>query len=158
GVTLVRSRAALIDDGMVEADGRRWRARHVVLATGSTSVVPPMDGLDDVTWLSSDELMVADELPASLVVLGGGAIRCEAATILAGFGRQATIVESSSLLSGGVDPAVADRLAVQLRHAGVDVCTDTEVTEVSSVPAGIRARLSTGTSIEAAALLVATGQ
>lgn len=158
GVTLVRSRAELLDEGVVEADGRRWRARHVVLATGSTPVVPPVDGLDDVAWLTSDELMVADELPESLVILGGGAIGCETATIMAGFGKPVTIVESSSLLSGGVDPAVAERLAVQLRGAGVDVCTDAEVTEVSSVPAGIRARLSTGTSVEAAALLVATGQ
>ena len=74
GVTLVRSPARLIDEGVVEADGRRWRARHVVLATGSSPVVPPITGIDDVPWLTSDELMVTDELPDSLLILGGGAI------------------------------------------------------------------------------------
>ena len=158
GVTLVRSPAALVDEGVVEADGRRWRARHVVLSTGSSPVVPPIEGIEDVTWLTSDELMVAGALPESLLVLGGGAIGCEAATILAGFDKQVTIVESGALLSGGIDPAVADRLAVQLRHAGVEVCTDAELVEVSPVPGGLRARLSTGASFDAAAMLVATGQ
>ncbi|HSP02531.1 MAG TPA: NAD(P)/FAD-dependent oxidoreductase [Acidimicrobiales bacterium] len=158
GVALVRSAARLIDEGVVEADGRRWRARHVVLATGSSPVVPPIAGIDDVPWLTSDELMVADELPESLLVLGGGAIGCEAATILAGFGKQVTIVESSALLGGSVDPAVADRLAVQLRDTGVEVCTDAELAEVSPASGGLRASLSTGATFDAATMLVATGQ
>ncbi|MCO8126826.1 NAD(P)/FAD-dependent oxidoreductase [Acidimicrobiia bacterium EGI L10123] len=158
GVTLIRSRAGLVDEGIVEADGRRWRARHVVLATGSAPVVPPVDGLDDVTWLTSDELMVADDLPESLLVLGGGAIGCEAATIMAGFDRPVTVVEAGALLAGGVDVAVADRLAVQLRDSGIEVCTDAEMATVSETSGGIRATLSTGAAIEAAAMLVATGQ
>lgn len=158
GMTLVRSGASLVDEGVVEADGRRWRAQHVVLATGSSPVVPPIDGIDGVPTLTSDDLMTADELPESLLVLGGGAVGCEAATIMVRFGKQVTIVESGALLGGGVDPAVADRLAFQLGRTGIEVCTDTELTAVAGAPGGIRATLSTGASVDAAALLVATGQ
>lgn len=158
GVRLVRSAATLVEEGVVQADGRRWRARHVVLATGSSPVVPPIPGIDGVPWSTSGDLMVAPELPDSLVILGGGAIGCEAATIMAGFDRAVTIIESGSLLGGGVDPAVSDRLAVQLADAGVEVRTGTELTDVAPGGPGVRARLSTGASVEGAALLVATGQ
>lgn len=158
GVTLVRSPAALAGPGLVEADGRRWQAGHVVLATGSSPVVPPVDGLGQVPWLSSEQLLVADELPESLVILGGGAIGCEVATIMAGFGRPTTLVENGRLLGGGVDPTVADQLVDWLRAAGVDVRTDTELTEVSAVDGGVRATGYGGTSVDAAALLVVTGQ
>lgn len=158
GVRLVRSPATVLEEGVVEADGRRWRAEHVVLATGSSPVIPPVDGIDDVGWLTSDDLMVAAELPDSLLILGGGAIGCEVATIMAGFGRRVTVVEAGSLLGGGVDTAVADRLAVQLRDVGVEVCTETQMTAVSAAGTGVRATLSSGATVEAAALLIATGQ
>lgn len=158
GVDVVRSGAEIIAEGTVEADGRRWRAAHVVLATGSSPVVPPIPGMDQVPWSTSDELMVASELPESLLILGGGAIGCEAATIMAGFGNRATIVENRSLLGGGVDPAVAERVAAQLRAAGVQVCTDVEVTEATPSGVGVRATLSDGGSVEAATMLIAAGQ
>lgn len=157
GVTVVRGAAALVAAGQVEADGRRWQARHVVLATGSSPVVPPVEGLDSVPWLSSDDLLVADELPESLVVLGGGAIGCEVATIMAGFGRQVTVIENGRLLGGSVDPSVDEQLAGRLRSAGVDVRTDTELESVRAVEGGIRATAG-GADIDAAAILVATGQ
>ncbi len=157
GVTVVRGAASLAGEGVVEADGRRWQARHVVLATGSSPVVPPVDGLGDVPWLSSADLLVADELPASLVILGGGAIGCEVATIMAGFGRPVTIIENGRLLGGSVDPAVDEQLAARLREAGVDVRTDTELGSVTAVAGGIRS-IAAGDSIDAAAILVATGQ
>jgi pyruvate/2-oxoglutarate dehydrogenase complex dihydrolipoamide dehydrogenase (E3) component len=158
GVTLVRSPATVVAEGVVEADGRRWRARHVVLATGSSPVVPPIEGIDTVEWLTSDDLMVADELPESLIVVGGGAVGCEAATIMSGFDKRVAIVENDDLLGGGVDPAVADRLAAQLRVTGVEVHIGTELEAVSRNGAGIRAVISTGATLEADALLVATGQ
>lgn len=158
GVTVVRSTATLVGEGVVEALGRRWRARHVVLATGSSPVVPPIPGIDDVPWTTSDDLMTAADLPESLLVLGGGAIGCEAATILAGFGRPVTVVEDGALLGGDVDPAVSDRLTVQLRTAGVEVCTGTQLERVSATGRGMRGHLSSGVEVEAAMLLVATGQ
>jgi dihydrolipoamide dehydrogenase len=158
GVTVVRAAATLAGEGEIEADGRRWRARTVVLATGSSPVIPPIDGIDRASPLTSDELMVADELPESLVILGGGAIGCEAATIMAGFQKRVAIVENGALLGGGVDPTVADRLEEQLRDSGIEVVTGTELTSVSMVSGSIRAELSDGAPIEAAALLVATGQ
>ncbi len=157
GVTVVRAAASLVGERTVEADGRRWQARHVVLATGSSPVVPPVDGLDGASWLSSEDLLVADELPESLVILGGGAIGCEVATIMSGFGRPVTIIENGRLLGGSVDPAVDEQLAGRLRQAGVDVRTDTELASVTGVGGGIRATAG-GHSIDAAAILVATGQ
>lgn len=158
GVVVVRAPAEIVEARVLLADGRRWRADHVILATGSSPVIPPVGGIDEVPHMTSDELMVADELPESLMILGGGPIGCEAASIMAGFGRPVTVVENDSLLGGTIDPAVADRVARQLRGRGVDVRTQRELAEVEHHEGGIRGRLDSGDVVSAAALLVATGQ
>jgi len=158
GVEVVRGAATLVDEGIVESGSGRWRADHVVLSTGSSPVIPPIDGLDPDRVLTSDDLMVADELPDSLIILGGGAIGCEAATIMAGFDRAVTMIEVGSLLGGSVDPAVAELLAEQLSGAGIEVLTDTELVAVDHQDDQVLAHLSSGEEVTAAALLVAAGQ
>ncbi len=158
GVEVVRARAAMVEEHVVEADGRRWRADTVVIATGSDPVIPPIDGLDgDRVW-TSDDFMTATQLPESLIVVGGGAIGCESAAIMAGFGRRVALVEAEdALLGGSVDPLVSDLLAERLRRSGVDVHVGSSVGKVTHGDDDL-VRLGDGTELSGARLLLATGQ
>lgn len=158
GVTVVRSPAKLTGEREVEADDRRWRADTVIIATGSDAVIPPIAGIDNVDVWTSDRFMTAQQLPESMVVVGGGAVGCETAAIMAGFGRRVSLVEAArSLLAGGVDPLVAELLAERLRMLGVDVHLGAEVEQLRS-DGGVQATLSDGEDLEAAHVMIAVGQ
>ncbi len=160
GVDVVRSAARLVAEHTVEADGRRWTADHVVLATGGAPSVPPVDGLrldDDRVWTSERYLRAAD-LPARLVVIGGGAIGCELATVHAAFGDGAvTLLDHSSLLGDDVDPDVRALVADALGDVGVDVRCDVEIERVDLTGDGVTVHLDDRT-IAADAVLVAAGK
>lgn len=161
GVELVRSAALLVDEQVVEADGRRWRAEHVVLATGSDPVVPDLDGLDPELVWTSDDAMSADELPSSMIVLGGGAVGCELSTVHSHFGDRTVLIDHGETLGGGdIDPDVADALADQLRERGIDLRFGVEAEAVEHLDENGRVRLSgEGTDpVEADRLLLAVGR
>ena len=78
GATLVRASARLTGDGSIEADGERYRADHIVIATGSEVAMPSITGLDTLgerCWTSADA-MTAEEQPMRLTIVGGGVIGC----------------------------------------------------------------------------------
>ncbi len=131
GIDVVRARARLAGERTVRAGEQQWTAGTVVLATGSVPTIPPIDGLDRTRIWTSEDLMTATELPASCVIVGGGAIGCESAAILAGFGRRVTLVEAAPrLLSGAVAPEVSARLTDRLAELGVDVRLEAEVAAI----------------------------
>ncbi|MEX2626693.1 MAG: FAD-dependent oxidoreductase, partial [Ilumatobacteraceae bacterium] len=155
----VRERAQLVGERTVRAGDREWTADTVVLATGSTPVVPPIDGLDEDRIWTSDDLMIATELPESCVLVGGGVIGCESAAILAGFGTRVTLVEGDDeLLSGAVDPAVAALLRERLVGLGVDVRTGNDVERIEHHDGDDVVHLAGGDTANAARVLIGVGQ
>ncbi|HEX4789214.1 MAG TPA: NAD(P)/FAD-dependent oxidoreductase [Actinospica sp.] len=106
------------------ADGeqRRIFARHaVVLATGTTAALPPVPGLAEAhPWISRDATNLA-EVPGRIAVIGGGVVGCEAATWLAAFGAEVTLIQSNPRLLPRNEPFVHDLVAKRLEEAGVKV-------------------------------------
>ena len=159
GVTLVRGRGRVVRPGVVEVDGRELGWTDLIVATGSSAVRPDLPGLGDVPTWTSDEALSAQERPASLLVLGGGAVGCELAQVHARFGTQVTLIESGPQLAGKEEPSVAERLAAALRDDGVDVQLDVEVTGFAKSDDGAAvATLSDGSTITAERVLVAVGR
>jgi len=103
-----------------DGDERTITARHaVVLDSGSSPTLPPVDGLPAARpWLSRDVTNI-HEIPASVVILGGGAVACEAAAWLTGLGAAVTVVEISPRLLAKNEPFVGDIIAEQFATAGV---------------------------------------
>lgn len=159
GVTLVRSAAHIVDPTCVEADGRRYRVRHIVIATGADALVPPIDGLaelGDAIWTGTDA-MQAEERPTRLAVIGGGVIGCEMAQLFAGFGTEVHLLDVAPHGFPDLYPQVGEIVDDALRARGVKVCRGTTIEAVSRRGGNVLLELSNGSSVMTDRVLVATG-
>jgi pyruvate/2-oxoglutarate dehydrogenase complex dihydrolipoamide dehydrogenase (E3) component len=125
GAVPIRGRARIVAPGRVDVSGPDGRkalaARDVIVAVGSTSKTPPIPGLEDVPVWTNREATLARELPASLLVLGGGPTACELAQVYARFGVPTTLVQSRDRLVPTDHPRNAATVLEALRRDGVDV-------------------------------------
>lgn len=162
GVTLVEGTARFRDTHTVEVNGQSIQGRHFVLATGSHAAAPPIPGLDQVSYDTNTELLEWENVPSSLVVLGGGAISVEFGQAMARFGSQVTIVERESRLIGAEEPDASSVVESVLAAEGVTVMTGASVERVSSpgpgtIEVSFERNGATG-RLTAERLLVATGR
>lgn len=123
GVECFEGDARVVDPWTVEVNGQRLSARAIVLATGAAPMIPPIEGLDQVDYLTSDNLWGLRELPERLVVLGGGPIGSEMTQAFARFGSQVTQVEMGDELMGKEDPEISALVRERFEAEGVDVRT-----------------------------------
>ena len=159
GVTLIRGAGRITSAGVVEVDGRQIGYRHLVVATGSRPAVPPVKGLEEVATWTSDQALSAQARPASLMILGGGAVGCELAQAYAGFGVAVTLVEAAPQLVSGEDAAIAAELATVLRSSNIDIRLGAEIKAMEASAGGqARALLTGGTVIEAEQVILAAGR
>ncbi len=129
GVECVMGEARMVSPWEVEirrADGttQRLTTRSIVIAAGAAPFVPPIAGLDQVGYLTSDTLWGLRKLPRRLVVLGGGPIGCELAQAFARFGSKVTQVEMLPRLMIREDPEVSSVVEKKFRAEGIDVLTE----------------------------------
>ena len=161
GVELVSGRAAFEDPHtlVITQDGvsERLEARWIVLATGACPHPGPWT-MDEQRMLSYRGLLALSQLPASLLIIGGGVIGCEFASCFSAFGTRITLVEQQPQLLPMEDPEAVRWVARRLEQQGVALHTGTTVTTLTASERGVRATLSTGTSVEAERCLVAIGQ
>jgi dihydrolipoamide dehydrogenase len=146
GVTLVRGRGVVTAPGQVRVtssddagpvpEGEVLGWGDLVVATGSRPVVPPVDGLDDVPWWTSDQALTSSERPGRLVVLGGGPVGCELAQVYARFASAVTIVEAGGGLLDREEPEVSAALRSALEAEGVVVRSASVATRVERGPGG----------------------
>ena len=159
GVTLIRGTGQITSAGVVDIDGRQIGYRDLVVATGSRPAVPPIKGLDKVAAWTSDQALSAQARPASLMVLGGGAVGCELAQAYAGFGVAVTLVEAATQLVSGEDATIAAELATVLRASNIDIRLGAEIKAIEATADGqARALLAVGPVIEAEQVILAVGR
>lgn len=127
GVHCIAGEARVVSPWEVEVNGKRLSARALVVATGSRPVVPPIDGLQQIDFLTSDTLWQLREQPGRLVVLGGGPIGCELTQAFARLGSDVTLVEMAPQLLGREDQDAANAVLTALRDDdGVSVALSTK--------------------------------
>jgi len=159
GGTLVRGTGRLIGPGRVDVDGVNYAAtRGVVVATGSKPAVPPIAGLDQVPFWTNHEAVETTVLPASMIVLGGGAIGCELAQVFARFGVQVSVVEAADHLLPMEEPEAGELLQGVFESEGIHVHVGMSARHVDSEGAGVAVGLDGGLVLYAERLLVATGR
>ncbi|MGD9797487.1 MAG: NAD(P)/FAD-dependent oxidoreductase [Acidimicrobiia bacterium] len=159
GGRLVRGRGRLLGPGRVAIGDREVEVgRAVVVATGSVPSVPPVPGLAEAGYWTNRDAIGAAFLPASLAVLGGGAVGVELGQAFARFGTEVTIVESAERLLSDEEPESGRLVAEVLRREGVDVRAGEPAEQVVATGAGISVRLRGGAEVRADRVLVATGR
>jgi pyruvate/2-oxoglutarate dehydrogenase complex dihydrolipoamide dehydrogenase (E3) component len=131
----------------------------IVVATGSKAAIPPIPGLDGVRTWNNREATTAKQVPESMVVLGGGPVGSELAQAWASLGTRVTLVEGGEHLLSREEAFAGKEVAESLRERfGVEVRTGTKVEAVEAGGAGVVAKLSDGSSVEATEILIAVGR
>src|SRR5215471_10310221 len=156
-----------VDDHTVQVDGQRFTGEKILIATGSRPVVPNIEGLRDVPYVTSDlltndEPMELWELPRSLIILGAGYIALELGQMFHRFGAQVTIVQrSEQLLAHGYEPEVGEAIREVFEKEGITVITGTATRSVRQDGTEVIVDVETGSQMQelrAEKLLVATSR
>lgn len=160
GVEVLHGRASLRGAGAIEVDGRMLRARRVVLATGTAPAVPAIPGLDAIGYLTNETVFDLTAMPASMAVVGGGAIGCEMAQAFARLGCTVTLIEGLDRLLAKEEPEASAAVEQVFRATDIDVRTGTQVVRVEPGSRGGAARLhlDDASTIDADRVLVAVGR
>jgi mercuric reductase len=121
---------SFLDARTVQVNGSRLTADRILVATGSRTAVPPIQGIDEVGWLDHVSALELTELPPSLLVVGGGPVGLELAQIFSRFGSKVTLVQTASRISPRSDVDATEQLAAALADEGIDIRTDVTVARV----------------------------
>jgi len=121
GVDVIRGQGKIVSPYHVQVNGKTISTRNIIIATGAAPLVPPIPGIEDIEFWTSDNVWSIRELPRRLVVLGGGPIGCELAQSFARFGSKVTQVEMLPRLLAREDPEVSTLLQNRFATEGVDV-------------------------------------
>jgi pyruvate/2-oxoglutarate dehydrogenase complex dihydrolipoamide dehydrogenase (E3) component len=155
---LVRGDARIVRHGVVAVGDREIDYDELVVATGSKPSLPSLDGLEGVEPWTSREAVWAREVPASLIVLGGGAVGAELAQFFRRLGSDVTLVEHNDHLLPRVDPDAGALLAQRFEQDGIRVVVGARASSARRNGTGIEVSLEGGEALAAERLLVATGR
>ena len=129
GVEIHRARAEVVDPHTVRVGGRTCTAKHILVATGSWPVLPAIPGIEHA--ITSNEAFALEKLPKRAIVVGGGYIALEFASIFHGLGVQTTLTYRGKRLLRGFDAEIGSRMAEEMAAKGLEICFGCE-------PAAIR--------------------
>jgi dihydrolipoamide dehydrogenase len=158
GVQFVEGEGRLVSPTAVQVGDTRYQGRHVVLATGSAPRTLPGLDVDGRRVIFSDQALELDEVPGSVVILGGGVIGVEFASIWKSFGADVTVVEALPHLLPLEDEASSKLLERAFRRRGIAFNLGARFAGVAHTESGVRVALETGAQIDADLLLVAVGR
>ncbi len=156
GVTVINGFASLVDAHTVEIDGRRHTAKNILIATGGTPSVPHFKGREHV--VTSNEMFDLDPFPKRLLVVGGGYIASEFASIFNGLGARVTQLYRGELLLRGFDSEVRAFISNEMVKAGVDLRLGANVVAVTKAADGLQVLLNSGDAVTVDSVLYATGR
>jgi glutathione reductase (NADPH) len=156
GATLIRGRARFLSSGVLQVGQQEYQAANIVLATGAHPRVLEIPGAE--LTLNSNDFLAQEELPRSIVFIGGGYISFEFAHVAAAYGAQVTIIEQGDQVLRPFEAELVEAAVTATRAAGIDVHVGQEPVAVERTEAGLVVRCRNGASCDAAAVFAAAGR
>ncbi|AGA86762.1 glutathione-disulfide reductase [Stutzerimonas stutzeri] len=157
GVTLLQAHARLVDAHTVEVEGKRYSAEHILIATGGWPHVPEIAGREHA--ITSNEAFYLESLPRRVLVVGGGYIAVEFASIFHGCGADTKLLYRGELFLRGFDGSLRDHLKDEMIKKGVDLQFNADIVHIDKQPDGsLLATLEDGRTLEADCIFYATGR
>lgn len=157
GITLINKKASFVDDHTVEADGERYTADNIIIATGSSHKTLRLETLDESMLLTSDSLLSLTDFPQRLVIVGAGVIGMEFASIFRQLGAEVTVVEFLKECIPALDADIAKRLRKVLEKKGVEFYMQSAVKKIADGCVSFE-RKGKVLSVEADKVLMAVGR
>jgi mercuric reductase len=131
GIETIHGHGHFIDPWRISVDGKRFSSKQFLIATGTTSVVPPIPGLKEAGFMTYRDAIDLEKPPTSLFVIGGGAIGCEFSELFSSFGTKVHIADMAPGLIALEDPEVGELLGALFERKGIEVHTGVKVTRVT---------------------------
>jgi len=156
GVNVMTGLATVLDAHTVEVEGLSYRAEHILIATGGWPFVPDLPGKEYI--VTSNEMFFLKQLPKRIIIVGGGYIAVEFASILNGLGVDTTICHRGDKLLQGFDEDIQDFLAVALAKKGISLLFNTDIEAIEKTGSDFVVRLIDGTKMTTDLVLYATGR
>lgn len=157
GVVSYDARARLSDAHTVTlSTGESFTAKHILIATGGHPVKPDIPGAEEA--LVSDDIFLLDEMPKSILIIGGGYIACEFACILNGLGVEVTQYYRGAQILRGFDDEARGLVAEEMKASGVDLHLGTNIIDMSPAEGGYRVKSTNGTEKVFGQVFFATGR
>jgi dihydrolipoamide dehydrogenase len=158
-IDLVRGHGRLAGERTVQVGDETLVARKaVVIATGTEPAVPPIPGLREANPWTNREAVTSEQVPDTLVVLGGGTVGVEMADAYASFGTKVTVIEAGPRVLAREEPFAGDEVCAAFAEAGIEVRADTRATAVTREGGKVTVELDDGTSVSGDEILVAVGR
>lgn len=157
GVTLLEGHARIVDDHSVELDGKRYSAKNILIATGGWPHIPEVPGHEHA--IGSNEVFFLEQLPKRVLVIGGGYIAVEFASIFNGLGAKTSLLYRGELFLRGFDNAVRVHLQEELSKRGLDLQFNSDIARIDKQADGsLQATLKDGRVLGADCIFYATGR
>ncbi|RYJ63351.1 glutathione-disulfide reductase [Pseudomonas songnenensis] len=157
GVTLLQAHARLVDAHTVEVEGKQYTAEHILIATGGWPHVPAIPGREHA--ITSNEAFYLESLPRRVLVVGGGYIAVEFASIFHGCGAETKLLYRGELFLRGFDGSLRDHLKDEMIKKGVDLQFNADIVHIDKQADGsLLATLEDGRTLEADCIFYATGR
>ncbi len=158
-IVLVRGHGRLAGERTVQVGDETLHARRaVVIATGTEPAVPPIPGLREAKPWTNREAVTSEEVPDTLVILGGGTVGVEMADAYASFGSKVIVIEASPRVLAREEPFAGEEVCAAFAEAGIEVRADTRATAVSREDGRVTVELDDGSSVSGDEILVAVGR
>ena len=157
-VTYIEGHGRLVGPNEIEVNGERHQGKNIILATGSYPKTLPGLEIDGVQIITSEEALKMDRVPKSAVVLGGGVIGCEFASVWKSFGAEVTIIEALPHLIALEDESSSKQLERAFRKRGINFELGTRFKSAQKQEGGVKVTLEDGKEFTAEVLLVAVGR
>lgn len=157
-ITYIEGTGRLVSKNQVEANGVIYTGKNVVLATGSYAKTLPGLEIDGTQIITSNEAMTMEYVPKSVIVLGGGVIGCEFASVWSSFGAEVTIIEGLPRLVALEDESSSKQLERAFRKRGIKFEVGVKFASATKGPEGVTITLENGATFTADVLLVAVGR